>query len=97
MANVQSGPLIFVDSAGELTASSTLVSYIVFTPNTALDSINLRGSATGPDILFLRAAVAKDTQIYDFSFKPLVFTNGIFIESITSGAKATIITTKAGA
>lgn len=96
MANNRTGNKFYVDSTGELTADKTLVSYILFTPDAANDQMVIRESSNGADVLYFRAATAKDTQLFDFSAKPLVFPNGVYIQTLTTGAKASFILTEAG-
>ncbi len=90
------GNKIYVDSTGSLTEARTIVSCILFTPDTANDQIVLRESASGPDVFMLRGSTGKNTVQFDFSIKPVVFPNGIYVQTLTSGAKAVIITTQAG-
>lgn len=96
MANTTAGNKMYVDSTGLLTDVRTTVTQILFTPDSANDQIVLRESASGPDVFLLRGAVAKNTLQFDFSIKPVVFPNGIYVQTLTSGAKAVIITTTAG-
>jgi hypothetical protein len=97
MANARIGNKILVDSTGAVVTGSVKVIHILFTPNTALDEMVIRETASGADCFYLRASVAKDTQHFDFSIAPLVFTNGIYIQTLTSGAKAVIVTATGGA
>lgn len=96
MANVRLGNKVYVDSTGAAVESRVMVAYILFTANTALDEMVIKETSDGDPILYLRAATAKNTMMFDFSRKPLVFENGIYIATITSGAKATFVTTQAG-
>lgn len=96
MANVRTGNKFYVDSTGELTSVRTQVAYILFTPANAGDQIVLRESAAGADVFQLQAAVADDTKHFDFSARPIVFPNGIYVQTLTTGAKAVFILTEAG-
>lgn len=96
MANTQRGNKIFIDTTGEVTTKKTLVSYILFTPDAANDQLLLKEESGGADVFYIRQSTAKNTEMYDFSLKPLVFENGIYVQTITSGAKAVLITTQAG-
>lgn len=96
MANVTTSSKIFVDTTGQVRSISTKVSYILFTPANAGDSLDLREVSGGSACLFLQAAVADNTQIFDFSIKPILFSQGLYIHAITAGAKATIVFTSEG-
>jgi len=95
MANSQIGPNIYIDTASEqVTVGSTKVSYIFFTPSAIGDLITLSSSSGGTSILTVQSAVAEETKLLDVSFRPLVFPNGIYISALSSGAVATIVTTR---
>lgn len=96
MANTTSSNMIFIDSTGTVTDSPVKIAYILFTPNTANDELLLRMTSSGSNCFYAREATAKKTITYDFSRKPLVFVNGLHVETLTSGAKVVIVTTKAG-
>lgn len=95
MANARTSNKIYIDSTGEITTSAIKVSYIVFTPDTANDQIILKETSSGPTCLKVRGATAKDSIILDFSISPALF-NGLYIDTLSSGATATIITTEKG-
>lgn len=96
MANARTGNKIFIDSTGSITDSSVKIAYIIFTPNSANDEFLLQETSSGASCLYFRAATAKDTKVYDFSRKPVVFNNGVYVQTLTLGAKAMIITTTTG-
>lgn len=96
MANTTSSNMIFIDSTGTVADSTTKVAYIIFTPDAANDELLLRMTSSGANCFYARGAVAKNTVVYDFSRKPLVFVNGLHVQTLTSGAKVVVITTKAG-
>lgn len=96
MANHRSSGKVFIDSTGSVTDQTILVSSILFTPNAANDELLLRETSAGDDCIYLRSATAKTTMQFDFSLKPIVFQNGLYVQTITSGAKAVLITTSAG-
>lgn len=97
MANAQRGNKILIDTAG-LVANSTRskVVYALFTPAAAGDSVVLRESASSADIFVIAGAVAHDTKQFRFDQCPLVFGDGIYVQSITSGAKLLLVTTTGG-
>ncbi len=97
MANSRNGNKIFADSTGAaVTGSAVKVAYIVFTPNAANDECLLKETASGSDVFYFRAATAKETKVYDFSRRPVVFQNGLYIQTLTSGAKVIFVTTSTG-
>lgn len=96
MANARIANKIFVDSTGSIVTNTVKVTYILFTPGAASDELTLRETADGPDCFHVRGATAHDTLYYRFDVAPLVFSNGIYVQTITSGAKAVIVTSMAG-
>jgi hypothetical protein len=96
MANARIANKILIDSTGIVVETAVKVAYILFTPNTANDEILIRETASGEDCFYLRGAVAKQTNIYRFETCPIVFSNGIYVQTLTSGAKAVLITTQTG-
>lgn len=96
MANSIRGNKIYVDSTGAITTQRVKVVYILFTPDAAHDELVLRETASDANTLYLRQDTAKETKMYDFSLNPLVFNNGLYIQTLTAGAKCVIITTSGG-
>lgn len=94
--NARVGNKIFIDSTGEVTTSQVKVAYILFTPNSANDELTLRETASGADCFYLRGAVAKQTTIFRLGEAPAVFVNGLYVQTLTSGAKAVLVTTSTG-
>ncbi len=93
MAN-RAGNKILADSTGVVVDTSHKIAYILFTPNAANDEMMIRETASGADCFYVRAATAKDTKEFDFSHCPMFFPNGIYIETLTSGAKVVFVTTQ---
>ena len=96
MANARLGNKIYVDATGAVSTQRTKVAYIVFTPDAANDQMILRETASGTDCIKVRSSTAKETHILDFSNAPLVFNNGIYVQTLTAGAVATLVTTESG-
>ena len=99
MANARTGNKIFIDSTGAVISGANQpvkIAYILFTPNSTHDELLLRETVNGDDCLYLRLDLAKDTRLFDFSRKPIVFNNGIYVQTLSSGPKAVLITTSAG-
>lgn len=93
MANTRIANKILIDSTGSVVDTVVKVAYIIFTPNSANDEMTIRETADGADCFYIRASTAKNTQYFNFSRSPLLFSNGIYIQTLTSGAKAVIVTT----
>lgn len=94
----QSGS-IYTDTTGALADSRTKIAYIVFTGNSAGDSLELLDGTTGSDPvkIVLRTAVANDTIYLDFSNKPMLFNNGIYCSALSAGCDLTLVLTSEGA
>jgi hypothetical protein len=95
MANSVQGNKIYIDATGTVADSRTKVAYILFTPGAANDQLILRETSGGSDIFYIRSATANETMRFDFALAPLVFNNGIYVQTLTSGAKAVLVTTNA--
>lgn len=97
MANARLSNKIYIDATGVVVAQGPVkVAQILFTPNIADDQIILRETASGDDCVILRGATAKNTMHFDFRDCPMVFQNGIYVQTLSSGAKAVLITTQGG-
>jgi hypothetical protein len=97
VANVRQGNKIFIDSAGVLMTTRAKITYIIFTPDGNNDMLELKETQAGPVILKVQAATANTTVVIDVVHCPLVFQNGIYVESIDSGSCATLVLTEGGA
>jgi hypothetical protein len=97
MANVRLGNKILIDAEGAAAATGPIkVVYVLFTPDTAADELELSETDGGSLGFYCRGATAKETLQFDFSACPLVFNNGIWVETLTTGAKALLVTTSSG-
>lgn len=98
MANVFQSGSIYVEASGSLTTKAVKVAYILYTPDTANDIIIFHDGDTGADPvkLKLRHLSAKDTEIFDFSARPLVFQDGIYVTVPTNGTATLILTSEGG-
>lgn len=97
MANGRFGNKIWIEETGTVVSGKPVkVAYILFTPDATSDQMVLRETSSGSDCFFVRGAVAKDTICLDFHARPIIFQNGIHVQTLTSGAKAVLITTEAG-
>ena len=96
MANYKQGNIWFVDSTGSLTTEPRqLIASIMFTTDNANDALVLRTSSTASDMISIKAATADNTTQYDFPI-PLFFPAGIYVQTISSGAKAMLILASSG-
>lgn len=96
MANAQRGNKILIDSTGQVTTSNTKVVHALFTPGSAGDEVVLSEAEGDADIFVIRASAAKNTLHFRFEVRPLLFPNGVYVSSISSGAKLSLITTTGG-
>lgn len=96
MANARRGNKIYIDTTGAITADRTIVCHILFTTSLAEDQIVIRETSSDVDILVIKGATAKKTEQYSFEITPMVFNNGIYIQTLSAGATAVLITTSKG-
>lgn len=94
--NSRVGNKIFIDSTGAIITGSVKVAYVLFTPDSAEDELVLRETASGADCFYIRGATAKQTALYRMPEVPLTFTNGIYVQTLTAGAKVVLVTTSTG-
>lgn len=96
MANVRNSNSIYVDTASDLVSSDQNVklTHVVFSSSAAGDTIKLRdGAVDGPVKLVIKNGLANDTKTHRFDIVPIVFPTGIYVDVLSSGAVATLITT----
>lgn len=97
MANARSTNVFYIDSPGELTTDSSIrVIGILFTTSGANDSIVLGESASSAVKFRVKHVTANDTKFIDLSNTPILFARGIYVQSLSSSATATIITSTGG-
>jgi hypothetical protein len=87
VANARTGNIWHVDSTGALeTGKRILISDILLTTAAAGDSVVIGSTSSSAAVLTLKNATDENTEHYQF-VAPIVFPNGLYIQSITSGAK----------
>lgn len=93
MANAQNGNSFYVDSTGSLTEiTNRKVSLIIFTANASNDVLILKdGDTSGPIKMKIQNATAKESKWIRI-VPAILFPNGIFVDTITASATATIVT-----
>ena len=92
MANARVGNTIHIDSTGSVTTDrNTRVVGIFFTPDANNDEVMLYETSGGPMKLHLRSSVGKLSQFYRLVDMPIIFGNGIYVGTITSGAHVCLI------
>jgi hypothetical protein len=96
MANAIRGNKIYVDTTGEITTKRQIVTTILFTPDSNNDQIVIREISSDVDIMKIRGSIAKQTIQLRFDAAPLVFGNGIYIQTLSTGATAVLVTTTRG-
>lgn len=93
MANTVMGNKIYVDDTGSITTARIKVAYVFLTPASTNDGITLSESENGSPAMVINCDGDKKMVMIDVSRRPMVF-NGLFIQDISSGAVATIVTTQ---
>lgn len=109
MANVRNGTTFYIDagSVSGTTASfiaerGVKVSHIIFTSSNAGDSMALSdidpttGNSGGSNKFSVSNNLATDTIHIDLSDAQAVFPNGIWVDSISAGATATLVLSSRG-
>lgn len=94
MANEFNSNTLYIDTASTaaLTRKNIRVSYITFTSSGAGDNLILKDTdGSGALKISIKNAVANDTITLSFDENPLVFPNAIYIDTLTSGATATLV------
>lgn len=91
MANLQRGPLHYVDSTGVLSNDSVLVSRVILTATSANAVLEL-ADKNGNVLMILDVASSGSTEHFDFTSAPLFFSLGLKVQTLTN-AKATIVYT----
>jgi len=92
MANTRTGNMWYIDTASQqLTSRRIKITHIIFTPDATDDTLVLRDSSSGSNMVKIQGATAKQTQSIPFYDNPLVFENGVYVQTLTSGATATLI------
>lgn len=92
MANARSGNIIFIDTASsQITSDLNLkIASILFTSSSAGDALELRESSSGSTKVYIKNGTANDTAQFIFE-TPIVFSQGIYVQTISSGAKAILV------
>ncbi len=99
MSIARNGNTVYVDTTGATGCpAGTKLAYVTFTPDAANDQLVLKDGSTSGTIKFsAKGAVAKDTVVFDFSFSPIFFPNGIYVATLSSSGVAVLVTTGSGA
>ena len=99
MANVVSGNSVFIDSVGALNISDKegvglIYATVSSTAGAASITIKDIGKGGSPfDKVILNVKDADDTKQFDWSRRPMIFSNGIEVTAIT-GCTATLVFTR---
>lgn len=96
MANAKVGNVWHCDSTGSLTTEPRqLVAEVLLTTAATGDTLILRDVSNGANLLTIKGAAADSTYQYSFISSPLFFPSGIYVQELTSGANAMIVTVPA--
>ncbi len=94
MANTYFSGTVYIDTAAAAaTTVPVKVAYIVFRAAAANDAFKLTDGSGGAIKFTATMVAAKDTQIFDFSRRPIVFNASVYCSVLTSGAEVTLYTT----
>lgn len=97
MANTRSGNVFYADATGELTTDSNIKLVGVFLASASTtDVAELTESASGPTKLYLKCSDQNDTHFFDLSGCPIVFARGIYVKTLSSNVKLTLVTSTGG-
>ena len=96
MANTFNGGTIYIDATGASGAEKVKVTYVVFTPDAANDELKITDGNGGAVKFRCRAGTAKNSIMFDFSRRPIVFNSSVYVATLTSSATAMVYTTTAG-
>lgn len=93
--NVQSSTVYIDTNSAQVYAKKALVAYVIYTSSGAGDQIVLRDGNDGSDPikLSLKVEAANSTQVFDFSRKPIIFQDGIYVSALSASSVATIVLT----
>ena len=97
MANIRNGNTWYVDATGSLGDDrDVLVAYITVTATASFGRVVLADQVTGSLKMDLRVATNGDTQLFDFSSKPIRFPNSISVATLTNAIVTLVITNQGG-
>jgi hypothetical protein len=93
----QSGS-VYADAAGQLITGRVKVAYLVFCPANGADQLTLRDGTSGSDPIKLNihGEAAHRIVFLDFSNKPLVFNDGIYLSALGASSYLTLVITNEG-
>jgi hypothetical protein len=98
LANKKTTGTWYIDATGALTTEKNQkVSYVIITAGGGVATVELQESDTGSNKYTFKNANSNSTQVLDFSSKPLVFSQGIFVKTLTSGASVMLVMATGGA
>lgn len=98
MANARNGNTIVIDTASEQVSTdrNTRIVGIIFTSSAAGDTIVLRESSTGANRVIVKNGIANDSKHIRMEESPIIFGTGIYVQTLSSGATATLIVSQSG-
>lgn len=93
----QSGS-VYADSTGQLVTGRAKVAYIIFCPHNSGDEFVLRDGTGGSDPVKLTIHGAGTHQLVflDFSRRPMLFNDGIYLSTISANCHLTVVLTNEG-
>lgn len=94
MANTLNGNTLYLDttSSNGLIRKNVKVSYIIFRAALVSDELILKdGSSSGTVKVPLRADTSNQTLFVDLSNSPIVFPNGVYVDTLSANSVATLV------
>lgn len=91
MANVVNGNTLSVDSTGDVTSKATKVYYVTVTATSANCILVLSDIGASAKKIELRVAASGTTQLFDFSYNPIFFPNGVEATTVTNGVATLVL------
>lgn len=91
MANVRQGNIWYIDSTGAAGTQRQIILKILVTPTSANSIVVLRETSSGANKMDLRAATNGQTAEFDFTDYPVVFGDGIYVQTLTNAVVMIVV------
>lgn len=93
--NKQSGSVYIDTNSAQVYTTKAKVAYVIYTSSAAGDNLVLIDGGAGGDPIKLniKNPTATNTMVLDFSAKPLIFQDGIYVSALSASSVATLILT----
>lgn len=93
--NVQSGTIYIDTNSAQVYTKKAKVAYVIYTSSAAGDNLILRDGDAGTDPIKLniKNPTNTNTMVLDFSRKPILFQDGIYVSALSASSIATLVLT----